>query len=357
MAGCLSQHTHFYIHLVHCNPCLFIPESTNVNPIFKSLFIPVCLITFAGISSAQVPTDWKYEWPDTDFSRSSINYSEVISGGPPKDGIPAIDDPQFDLAEDVRDVAQSEPVIVLKLGNEARAYPFRILMWHEIVNDTIQDRPVTVTYCPLCNAAVVFDRRVNGMVLDFGVSGKLRHSDMIMYDRQTESWWQQFLGVGIVGEMTNVELIRLPARVMPFSEFKRDYPDGKVLISSNPGIRPYGKNPYVNYDSSRIPFLYKGRYNGPGSPMSYVVSVENQAWLLSDLRAGKRITRDDITIEWQEGMNSALDDQQIEQGRDIGFVRVMRSTGNNNHEDIPYDMTFAFVFMAFHPEGIIHESD
>jgi hypothetical protein len=328
-----------------------------VNTFLRILFIPVFLAAHAGISSAQVPADWKDEWPDTDFSRSAINFSEIISGGPPKDGIPAIDDPEFDVAVNVRDLGQTEPVIVLRLGNEARAYPFRLLMWHEIVNDTFQNRPVTVTYCPLCNAAVVFDRRVNGKLLDFGVSGKLRHSDMIMYDRQTQSWWQQFLGVGIVGEMTNVELKRLPARVMPFAEFRQQYPAAKVLVSADPNIRAYGENPYVNYDSSRAPFLYKGRYSGPGSPMSYVVSVGKQAWLLSDLRAVKRITQGDLLIEWREGMNSALDSRRIEDGRDIGFVRVTRETANNNHEDIGYDMTFAFVFMAFHPEGIIHQSD
>lgn len=302
-----------------------------------------------------VPADWKREWPRTDFSKPIIDFSEVISGGPPKDGIPAIDDPQFKPVSQINDLGLEEPVIALSINEEAKAYPLRIMMWHEIANDRIGGVPVTVTYCPLCNAAVVFDRRVNGKVLDFGVSGKLRHSDMIMYDRQTESWWQQFVGRGIVGEMTGVELKRLPARVIPFSAFRASYPDGKVLVPSNPNARRYGENPYVKYDNpSGNPFLYRGRYDGPGQPLSYVVAVEKDAWLLDDLRKAGVIEHDNLRIEWQEGMSSALDARRVDQGRDIGFVKVQHKTAEGRYEDLPYDTTFAFAFKAFHPDGNIH---
>ena len=303
---------------------------------------------------SQVPADWEREWPNTDFTKSEVQFLEVISGGPPKDGIPAIDSPEFVTAQQVSDIGDKEPVIYVRSRGELRAYPFRILIWHEIVNDELNGLPVTVTYCPLCNAAVVFDRRVNGEILDFGVSGKLRFSDMIMYDRQTESWWQQFNGRGIIGEMTGVELKRLPARIIPFSQFKSRYPDGKVLISASPSIRPYGQNPYVQYDSSSRPFLYSGRYDGPGSPMSYVISVEDDAWMLADLREKGQIIHEDLVISWQEGMNSALDKQQIAEGRDIGYVQVQKRRGSSELTDVPYDMTFAFVFKAFHPDGMIH---
>jgi hypothetical protein len=176
-----------------------------------------------------------------------------------------------------------------------------------------------------------------------------------MYDRQTLSWWQQFSGLGIVGEMDGVELKRLPARIVPFSEFKRLYPEGDVLISSNSRARSYGENPYEKYDSSRRPFLYKGRYDGPGSPMSYVISIDEHAWLLSDLKEANIITYENIKLQWQAGMNSALDNRSIKKGRDIGFVSVMQKNSNGEYEDLPYDMTFAFVFKAFHPKGEIHE--
>lgn len=324
----------------------------------KVTFFTVFMAFFAfwGITAlaGEVPSSWKQEWPRTDFRKTTVDFSEIMSGGPPKDGIPAIDDPQFKPVSQISDLGEQEPVITLTVNGEAKAYPLRILMWHEIANDDIGGVPVTVTYCPLCNAAVVFDRRVNGRVLDFGVSGKLRHSDMIMYDRQTESWWQQFVGRGIVGEMTGVELKRLPARVIPFSAFKHSYPHGKVLVPSNPNARRYGENPYVKYDSSENPFLYRGRYDGPGQPLSYVVAVEKDAWLLDDLRKTGVIEHGDLRLEWKEGMNSALDMGNIEQGRDIGFIMAQRNTANG-YEDILYDTTFAFAFKAFYPDGSIHK--
>ena len=125
-----------------------------------------------------------------------------MSGGPPKDGIPSIDDPVFVAAGEVEDLADTEPVMSFFVGDDQRAYPLQILIWHEIVNDTVGGIPIAVTFCPLCNSAVVYDRRVGDAVLDFGTTGKLRNSDLVMYDRQTESWWQQFTGEGIVGVHT-----------------------------------------------------------------------------------------------------------------------------------------------------------
>ena len=304
--------------------------------------------------AGDAPSSWKREWPRTDFSKYSIDFEEIISGGPQKDGIPAIDNPQFKAVSVITDLGDQEPVIALKINEEAKAYPLRILMWHEIANDEIGGVPVTVTYCPLCNAAVVFERRMNGKVLDFGVSGKLRHSDMVMYDRQTESWWQQFVGRGIVGVMTGAELKRLPARVIPFSAFKASYPEGKVLVAANPNARRYGENPYMKYDSSENPFLYRGRYDGPGQPLSYVVAVGKDAWLLEDLRRVGVIEHDNLRLEWSDGMSSALDSNRIDRGRDIGFITAQRKTGGV-YEDIPYDTTFAFAFKALHPDGIIHD--
>ncbi len=339
-------------------PCNFLPAirewacMKQIFPIFASLFSLFVLPVFAA--AADVPRAWQKEWPQTDFSKSTVDFSEILSGGPPKDGIPAIDDPTFRPVREVGNIGESEPVIYLSLGGETKAYPLRIMMWHEIANDTIAGTPVSVTYCPLCNAAVVFDRRVNGRVLDFGVSGKLRHSDMIMYDRQTESWWQQFVGRGIVGEMTGVELTRLPARVIPFSDFKASFPDGLVLEEPARSGRRYGENPYAKYDSSGNPFLYRGDYDGPGAALSYVVAVDKDAWLLADIREAGSLRHGDLLIEWEQGMNSALDARRIDQGRDIGHVRVRRESAGEL-EDVVFDTTFAFAFKAFHPEGVIHE--
>jgi hypothetical protein len=137
-----------------------------------------------------ITADWNTNW-----HRHTVDYAEIISGGPPRDGIPSIDAPLFSTPADAAEwLAGNEPVIAVALAGVARAYPLQILTWHEIVNDTLGGVPVLVTFCPLCNSALVFDRRLDGEVYEFGTSGLLRHSDLIMYDRTSESLWQQLTG-------------------------------------------------------------------------------------------------------------------------------------------------------------------
>lgn len=295
------------------------------------------------------PGAWKNEWPKTDFSKHTIDYKEVISGGPPKDGIPAIDAPKFTSVKNIKNLSDNSPVISLTIKNDSRAYPIEILMFHEIVNDRVGNLPVTITYCPLCNSAIVYIRKIKGQILDFGTTGKLRHSDMIMYDRQTQSWWQQFTGSGIVGKMTGLSLTQIPARTESFKLFKIRHPNGKILIPNNKYTRNYGSNPYVGYDSSKKPFLYRGNYNGPGSPLSYVVMVGKNAWPLSLVRQKKHIKYNNIEIIWTLGQSSALDKANINKGRDIGNIIVLKNGKLTNHS-----LPFAFAFKAFHKDGVIH---
>jgi len=288
---------------------------------------------------------WSWEWPKTDFTKTTVDFSEIISGGPPKDGIPSIDKPLFRPVAAITeiDLAPTEPVIGLIMGGEARAYPLRVLVWHEIVNDKIADIPVTVTYCPLCNSAIVFDRRLDGRVLDFGTTGKLRNSDMVMYDRQTESWWQQFLGEGIVGEMTGKRLKPLPARLESFEKFRTRAPNGRVLVPNDPGMRAYGDNPYVAYDSASAPFLFNGELPDYIEPMVRVVVVDGKAWSMPMLRTKGTHRDGELLFTWTAGQNSALDADTLRDGRDVGNVAVQRAG-----EDVVYDVTFAFVYHAFH---------
>ena len=312
-------------------------------------------LTLQPAAAREAPSGWLYEWGETDFSQSSISFDEIMSGGPPKDGIPAIDDPVFVAAADVEDLAGTEPVISFVVGDDERAYPLQILIWHEIVNDTVGDVPITVTFCPLCNSAVVYDRRVGDAVLDFGTTGKLRNSDLVMYDRQTESWWQQFTGEGIVGVYTGTALKRLPSRLESFARFKeRVGDDGKVLVPSRSGARAYGMNPYSSYDSSSRPFLYNGDLPEGIEPLARVVVVEDEAWSLQLIRDAGRYERDDLVITWESGQNSALDSRRIAKGKDVGNVVVQRAGGDGSLEDVPYDIAFAFAFHAFHPEAPIH---
>ncbi|MDP8910621.1 MAG: DUF3179 domain-containing protein, partial [Actinomycetota bacterium] len=200
---------------------------------------PTTTKTLTDAAPAELRAGWR-----TQFSKHSVPFAQIESGGVPKDGIPAIDAPRFVAVSDVEFLAPDEPVIALEVAGEARAYPIQILIWHEIVNDEIDEVPVAVTFCPLCNTAIVFDRRVEGRTLDFGTTGNLRHSDLVMYDRQTESWWQQFSGEAIVGEYTGTRLRQIPARIVAWREFAAAEPAGRVLSRDSGFSRAYGDNPY-----------------------------------------------------------------------------------------------------------------
>ncbi len=297
-------------------------------------------------------------WAETDFSRMSIPLDEILSGGPPKDGIPSIDRPKFAGPAEISDIAGREPVVSLSIDGDARAYPLRVLTWHEIVNDTVGKTPVTVTYCPLCNAAIVFERTVDGKVLDFGTTGLLRNSDLVMYDRQTQSWWQQFTGEAIVGEMLGTKLELVPARLESYELFIKRHPDGKVLVPNNPAMRSYGRNPYRGYDTAAAPFLYRGDMPEGMSPMARVIVVREPAELVVyalELLADKqRIRHGDLELRWTPGQASALDTSQIAEGRDVGNITVQRHTGDGL-QDVAYDVTFAFVVKAFHPDAKIRK--
>ena len=326
-----------------------------------SAFFIIALLSLApGAGFAQglaqdVPEAWKREFPKTDFGQSGIGFSEILSGGPPRDGIPGIDDPHFLPVSDVGsgELADREPVISVVIGDRARAYPLRVLMWHEIVNDIFNDRPLAVTYCPLCDAAVVFDRVVGGQVLDFGTTGRLRHSDLVMYDRQTESWWQQFSGEGIIGAYTGTMLKILPSRTEAYLRFKNRFPDGEVLVP-DARLRNYGVNPYRRYDTAATPFLYRGDMPAGIAPMARVVKIGDQAWSLALLREKRRIEKGGLVLRWEPGQASALDTELIAHGREIGNVIVQRRRPDGSLTDAVHDTTFAFAFHAFHPDGVIY---
>jgi len=265
----------------------------------------------------------------TDFSRHSVPYSEILSGGPPKDGIPAIDHPRFVGVEEADAWLQpQESVILVPVGDDARAYPIQIFMWHEIVNDIIGDVPVTVTYCPLCNTGVAFERTFDGRVLDFGTTGRLRFSNLIMYDRQTETWWQQATGEAIAGEHTGRKLTFVPASLISWADFRAAHPEGQVLSRETGFRRDYGRNPYTSYDDlNRSPFLY----DGPATPddlprMARVVTVDLEEEAVAypyDVLREVRVVNDTVgnvplVVLWAPGTASALDAGSVAGGDDVG---------------------------------------
>jgi hypothetical protein len=265
----------------------------------------------------------------TDFSRHSVPYAEIRSGGPPKDGIPAIDVPQFvAVAEADSWLEPQEPVVLVRVGDDARAYPIQVLMWHEIANDTVGGVPVAVTFCPLCNTAIVFDRRVGERTLDFGTTGRLRYSNLIMYDRQTESWWQQATGEAIAGEFAGAQLSFLPAAIIAWEEFFTTYPEGQVLSRETGFSRNYGRNPYQGYDDvNRPPFLYDGPATPDALPATArVLTVDLGGEAVAypyEALAGAGAANDavggqPIVVLWQAGTASALDAASVAGGRDVG---------------------------------------
>ena len=265
----------------------------------------------------------------TDFDRHTVSYREILSGGPPKDGIPAIDSPKFVAVAGADGWLQlQEPVVLVQVGDEARAYPLQVLTWHEIVNDTVGDLPLTVTFCPLCNTAIAFERTLDGRVLDFGTTGRLRFSNLIMYDRQTESWWQQAGGDAIAGELAGRQLTFYPATIVAWEEFKAAYPDGLVLSRETGFDRDYGRNPYAGYDDvSQSPFLFRGPATPDAMPpMARVLTVDLNGDAVAypyDVLEQVQVVNDEVgdqpvTVFWQSGVASALDSGSIAQGRDVG---------------------------------------
>jgi hypothetical protein len=297
------------------------------------------LVTFATVCDAQSPRDTEVKriagsepWR-TDFSRHSVPLEEIVSGGPPRDGIPAIDRPRFESVREAnRWLSDRDPVMVVEHGAEVKVYPLAILIWHEIVNDIVGGLPVAVTFCPLCNTALVFERSAGGRVLDFGTTGRLRHSDLVMYDRQTESWWQQATGEGIVGELTGTRLRFVPQTTLAWRTARETYPQMQVLSRNTGFQRDYGRNPYVGYDDrSRSPIReFFRRDTDPRLPaMERVVAVEvGDGWAvsfgtMSEIRtANATAGRVPLVVFWQEGAASALDRADISQGRDVGQTAV-----------------------------------
>ncbi|MDZ7720507.1 MAG: DUF3179 domain-containing protein [Balneolaceae bacterium] len=290
------------------------------------------IILFPSNLFAQQFEGWK-----TDTSKKNIDLSELKSGGPPKDGIPAINDPGFVSSEEADSwIEANEPVISFELNDVARAYPLQILIWHEIVNDNFEGVPVLVTFCPLCYSAIVFDRRIDGETHEFGVSGFLRHSDMIMFDRKTESLWQQFTGEAVVGEYTGKELKILPSQIISYQQFKEAYPDGEIL-SKNTGVdRPYGRNPYSGYDDvNNTPFLAGDIEDDRLKPLQKVIGIQvddhQKAYPYSMSKEEKvindQIADQPIVVFHMEGARSALDAPELSNSRKDGstgaFYRVV----------------------------------
>ncbi|CAN5777632.1 DUF3179 domain-containing protein [soil metagenome] len=342
-------------------------------------------------SDEPTPFFWEPEAAGVPAPATSVNLDEIRPGGPPPDGIPPIDEPRFTAVAEA-ELADREPVMVVERGGETHVYPLAILTFHEIVNDVIAGEPTLVTYCPLCNSALAFDPVVDGRTLDFGTSGRLWRSNLVMYDRQTHTLWSQFVGEAVVGELLGTELERLPSAIVAWSDARAARPEAQVLSRDTGHDRPYGSNPYVGYDTAAAPFLFSGDTGGPLGQMERVVAVgeaDPVALPLPALREQRVVPVEvdgrDLVVLWTPDTASALDTGVLADGADVGATGVFEpvadgrtlefsAAGEDGFTDaqtgsrwtvlgeavegplagqrltrVPHDDTFWFVQYAFRP--------
>lgn len=278
----------------------------------------------------------------TDGIRHSVPLNEILSGGPAKDGIPSIDNPKFLSVNDVDFLSDDDVGLGLCVNGDCRFYPFQILVWHEIVNDTIGGEPALITYCPLCFTGITFERKVGGKTVEFGTSGKLWKSNLVMYNRaddeKNESLWSQILGEAIVGEFTGTKLKIILSDVVKYGDWRTKLPITKVLSRDTGHLRVYGSDPYGDYYTSRRVSFGASFDDDRLHPKAYVVGIEVdgkfKAYHVDALKIGEN---EDVFAEQQITITkSPIDEVRIDIGPD-----------NNT---LPFIGGFWFSWLAVHPQ-------
>ncbi|PIS05261.1 MAG: hypothetical protein COT81_02055 [Candidatus Buchananbacteria bacterium CG10_big_fil_rev_8_21_14_0_10_42_9] len=276
----------------------------------------------------------------TNGIKHSVPLDEIISGGVEKDGIPPIDNPEFVSVAEADEYLDPNGlgIGIVRDGLE-RYYPFQILVWHEIVNDIINGQRVLITYCPLCGTGIVFDPVVNGTRVEFGVSGKLYNSDLVMYDRLTDSYWSQIEGKAIVGEMTRAKLELLPADNVTWADWKRDHPQSQVLSRDTGYIRDYDRNPYGNYNASGAIYFPVDNQNDQLHPKDWVYGVE-----VNGAFKAYRYAALNASGSFEDNLGGQELTVNYDSDRDVITV-YDAETG----EEITGVRSFWFAWYAFHP--------
>ena len=318
---------------------------------------------------------------ETNGVKHLVPLDKIKGGGPPKDGIPSVDDPVFASISESQFMSDSDTVIGLEINGDARAYPLFILVWHEIVNDTVGEIPVSVTYCPLCYTNQVFERIVDGEEVEFGTSGKLYNSNLLMYDRLTESYWSQALGLAVKGELTGTQLNLVPFDVITWGDWKELYPNTLVMTTDTGYLRSYATDPYGNYYTEpRIMFpveyrderihpkeiiigieidnVYKAyRQNDIESENVINDFVNNEPLLLVSLfsensRVFERTVNDKV-LDFQLHENKMIDLQTNSEWNYDG-VAISGPYLGTQLERIPTYPGFWFEWFAFHPNTLVY---
>ena len=336
-----------------------------------------------SVSPSEIPVDYnsEFEIMETDGVKHMIPLDKIKGGGPPKDGIPSIDNPVFSKVSESHFMSDSDTVIGLEINGEAKAYPLFILVWHEIVNDTIGGIPVSVTYCPLCYTNQVFERMIDGKEVEFGTSGKLYNSNLLMYDRLTESYWSQALGLAVKGELTGKQLNLVPFDVITWADWTKLHPDTLVLTTDTGHLRSYATDPYGSYYTEpRIMFpveysddrmhpkeiiigieindIYKA-YKQSDIESEYVIndSFGNKPILLVSLFSeNSRVFERDVggkVLDFQYAENKIIDVQTNSEWNYDGLA-VSGIYVGTQLERMPTSPGFWFEWFAFHPDTLVY---
>jgi hypothetical protein len=271
-----------------------------------------------------------------------IPVNEILLGGPPRDGIPAINRPKFEQADTVDWLSDDDRVLGLVVDGHAKAYPIKILDWHEIVNDSVGSQHFAVTYCPLCGTGVVFAANIADTALVFGVSGLLYNSDVLLYDRNSESLWSQLMGKAIAGKMKGTLLPQLPVEHTSWKDWQIRHKETVVLSRDTGTRRDYGRSPYSGYEKTRrLYFNVSNKSPNSYHPKERVIGVEvdgmHKAYPVSEL-SGNGLSRFEdqlngrrLVIHWNEDAQS-------------GWI-----TGSGG-EQLPAISSFWFAWYTFHPD-------
>ena len=312
--------------LAACAPAADIGES-GTNAEQAAVGETVELENVPGSPKLDVPSALD-DRTNSEFPEPLIDPDSLRSGGPPPDGIPAIDNPRFEKAKDVGWLDPNESVLSFTENGETRAYPIQVMVWHEIVNDTVGGTPVAITYCPLCNSAVALDRRVDDLVLTFGTSGMLHKSDLVMYDRQTESLWPQLGFKAAIGHLTGTEPEVLSLSTVPWQEFRDENPNAWVLSRDTGFSRDYGRNPYRGYDADDTsrPFLFDGEADGRLPIKTHVIGLfpdtDPVAIAVQHILDEGLVTLDgpdgQVVVWARPDVRTPLDADQVSEGRKTG---------------------------------------
>lgn len=304
----------------------------------KQITLPIKVMTLLVFWACLVAPGLSQAKNGFDLSNSSVPPEELVSGGPPRDGIPSIDTPKFIPASKVTYLQDDDLVIGLAMDGYVRAYPQRILIWHEIVNDSIGAKHVAVTYCPLCGTAMVFDREIDGKVSSFGVSGLLYQSDVLMYDRESESLWSQLAMKAISGPLAGNKLSWLPSEHISWQAWREKYPDGQVLSTETGYQRDYGSNAYASYfasDKTMFPVPQTRR------------ELPNREWIIGVVINGQAKAYPADALPANQVLNDTVGGKKISLRYDADnrYPQVMGAKGNV----IPSVMSFWFAWQAFYP--------